>query len=105
MMPKQNKHVEFHKTLSKLQAMLAIKDAQLMANPKPYLEDMENRCAELLQVFDDIENALSSNCVFDYWEDNADHDVLKKPVDVQGEALIRCDAALKVINKYKDGRY
>lgn len=94
--------IEFRQRLAKLQSMLAIRDAQLMSNPKPFLEDMAERCRDLLKVLEDVEYALSPDSVFDYWDANADKTVLKDPGSIQGEAYIRCNKALAVIRNYRN---
>lgn len=93
---------EFRQRLARLQALIAIKDAQLMANPKPYLEDMGKRCHELLTVLDEVERALSPDCVYDFWDENADKAAIPRPTDIQGEAYIRCNKALDVLRKYRN---
>lgn len=93
---------EFRQRLARLQALIAIKDAQLMANPKPHLEDMAKRCHELLTVLDEVEIALSPDCVFDFWDENADKAAIPRPTDIQSEAYIRCNKALDVLRKYRN---
>ncbi len=93
---------EFRQKLSKLQAMLAIKDAQLMANPKPYLEDMAKRCDELLKVLDEVDHALSPDYIFEVWDNHVDKQKVSRPSDIQGEALLRCNKALEVLRNYRD---
>lgn len=95
------KDQEFRQKLARLQALIAIKDAQLMANPKPYLEDMAQRCHELLRVLEDVEYALSPDAVFDFWDANADKKAIPRPIGINGEALIRCNKALAVLHKYR----
>lgn len=87
--------------LARLKAKVAIMDAKVMANPKPHLERMSSQCIELLQVIEDIERALSPDSVFDFWDKSADKDAFPLPVDINGEALIRCNAALAVIREYR----
>lgn len=90
----------FREKLARLHTLIAIKDAQLMANPKPYLEDMSRRCVELLNVLEQVEYALSPELVYDTWE-NGFKNVIPNPIDIQGEALLRCNAALDIIKDYK----
>lgn len=90
--------IEFRQKLARLQAMLAINKAKVLSNPEPFINDLIERCTKLLQVLDDIDYALSPDCAFDW---AMSHEPPIKPVDLQGEALIRCDAALKVINEYR----
>lgn len=92
---------ETREQLAKLRALVAIKDAQVMANPKLYLEDMARMCQELLDVLEAVDRALSPAVVFDYWEENADKDAISSPGDIQGEALIRCNKAREAIRQYR----
>jgi hypothetical protein len=94
---------EFMKTFARLQAVLAINDARLMSNPKPYLENMAKQCNELLAVLHEVEYALSPDCAFDFWDAHADKKAIPRPTDLQGEALIRCNKALEVLRKYNVG--
>ena len=94
----------FKEMLARLQALIIINDARVMTNPKFYLDEMYQRSVELLKVFDEIEYALSSNYVFDYWDCNFNKDIVPRPIDVQGEALIRCNKALEVIGEYRHGK-
>lgn len=96
-------NLEFRKKLAELQSRIAIKEAQIMADPVPYLSAMSNQCNTLLKVIDDIAFALSPDLVFDYWDTNMDKGMVPNPIDVQGEALLRCNAALEVIRKYREG--
>lgn len=96
---------EFRQRLAKMQALLAINDAKLMANPKPCLEEMAKRCNRLLRVLDEVDRALSPDCVFDFWGNHADEYHMSQPSDVNGEALIRCNKALEVLRKYRKERF
>jgi len=86
--------------LAKLQALVAIKDAQVMANPKPYLEELAQECSEIFRVLEEVDRALSPAVVLEYWEENADKKAIPKPDDIQGEALVRCNKARQVIKSY-----
>ena len=87
---------EFRQKLSKIQAQIATKNAMVMADPLRYLNDMSQHCSDLLNVLDKIEYALSPDIVFDIAMDSS-----IKPQDINGEAYIRCTAALKIIREYK----
>ena len=80
---------------AKLTAMLAIQDAQMVANPKPYIKAAYDELYKAQECFEAIERALSPDIVFDVAVEN---DI--RPTDIQGEAYIRCNAALEVIRKY-----
>lgn len=90
---------QFRQDLSRLQALAAIKDAQVMANPQKYLDHMQRHCHELLRVLELVEYALSPDFIFDVWEESD----FPEPTDIQGEALIRCNKALEIITQYKHG--
>jgi len=82
--------------LERLETKIILNDLKVMNNPKKYLDYMITNCVHLLKVLDKIEYALSPSAVFDFSEKN---DI--RVEDVSGEALIRCNAALEVIRKYK----
>lgn len=86
----------FRLDLARLQAALAIADAQVMANPKKYLSRMSRHCVDLLDVLERVEHALSPDIVFDFAEERN-----MRPADINGEALIRCNAAKRVLRDYK----
>ncbi|PHR58787.1 MAG: hypothetical protein COA47_10300 [Robiginitomaculum sp.] len=98
-----NSREEFLQGLASLRAAIITRDCQIRANPLPHLKAMEKRCAELEDLFNKIDYALSPNMVFDTWDTLCDKDVIQRPTDIQGEALIRCNAALKVISDYNKG--
>lgn len=93
---------EFRQKLAEMTAKIAIMDAQLMANPKPYLVAMENYCIDLLETLEKVEYALSPDCVFDFWDENCNKKIIQRPNDIQGEAYIRCTKALEVLQEYRD---
>ena len=88
---------EFREKLARLTALVAIHDAQVMANPKPYLEEMSKQCGKLLKVLEEVEYALSPDFIYDFWENQCDKGAIQRPQDIQGEALIRCNKALEVL--------
>jgi len=90
--------IAFRQKLAELQTRLAIGKAQVLANPEPYLDDLTRRCTDLLKVLEDIDYALSPDCPVDWAQS---HNPPIKPMNLQGEALIRCNAALKVIRDYR----
>jgi hypothetical protein len=87
--------------LARIQTMIAINDARVMSNPKPYLESMLKRCHELMKTLEDVEHALSPDTVFAFWDEHADKKAIPRPIDIQGEALIRCNKALDVLRKHR----
>jgi hypothetical protein len=97
-----NKEEEFRSQVASIAAKIAIKEAQIMANPLKYLESMNKRCNEVLKVLQDVEYALSPDLVFDIWSEGA-FDNQIKPIDIQGEAYLRCNAAKEVLRKYRAG--
>jgi len=90
---------EFHQKLAKLITINAIEEARIKSNTKHYLVDIDKKYIKLLKVLDDIEYALSSDSVFDYWSENKSE--FSNPIDIQGEALIRCNKALKILGEYR----
>lgn len=93
---------QFQSALEKLRYLIAIQDHELIENPKPHLVAMERRCCELMKTLEQIEYALSPDCVFDVWQECFDKSQIPRPIDVQGEALIRCNKALEVIRNYRN---
>ena len=87
------KHLEM---LSTLITRCAVSRAQMLANPEPYLEKMATQMYELDKCLHAVQYALSPDVVFDFAEE---HSIV--PVNsIQGEAHIRCEAALKVIREF-----
>lgn len=94
---------DFRQKLARLQTLIAIRDAQVRADPLKYLREMEGQCVELLKVLDDVKYALSPDCVFDFWQQECDGFQIRRPADIQGEALIRCNKALGILQTYQRG--
>jgi len=88
--------------IAKLQTNIAIKNAQIMANPEPYIIKMQKLCSELFEVLDQVEYALSPDYVFDFWDEQVDKNMIPEPGCLQGEAIIRCNKALEVISTWKN---
>ena len=92
---------EGRNVLSRLVALVAIRDAQVIANPLPYLDQMAAKVTELQELLEAVEYALSPDCVFDFWDKNVDKNAIPRPIDFQGEALLRCDKALSLLQEYR----
>lgn len=84
--------------MAKLMAMAEIREAQIKANPIPYLEKAYEELAAARECFEKIEYALSPDIVFDV---AGESDI--RPTDIQGEAYIRCEKAREVIREYMKG--
>ena len=91
---------EFRMKLAELRTKMIIGDLEVKANPKKYLQEMSAYCNKLLKVLDEVEYALSPDIVFDV-ANNYD----MRPMDIQGEAYIRCNKALEILSKYKREKY
>lgn len=87
--------------LAEIRSALAIKDSQIVANPIPYLNEMSSRTNEILKLLDDVEHALSPDYIFDYWSAYVNKDMIPRPIDLQGEALLRCNKAIELIQNYR----
>ena len=101
-MSETNRETEFRQRVARLLSNLQIRKAQVLPNPEPYLNDLTARCVELVHVLDDTEYALSPDCAADWALSQT------PPIELgnlQGEALIRCSAALDVLCKYRRGEY
>ena len=89
---------EAQNIMARLRTLMAIKDAQIRADPIPHLTMAYDELYRARKCFEEIEYALSPDCVFDVAiESNI------KPVDIQGEAYFRCTKALDVIREYTRG--
>ena len=86
--------------LAKLRSGIAIKEAQIMSNPLPYLKEAERSLSKAREVFEDVDRALSPDIVFDI---AIEHNI--PPMTINGEAYARCEAAKKVIKKYLKGEH
>lgn len=86
----------FHESLATLIAKVATRKAMILANPEPTLDAMAQHIAKLMTVLRDVEYALSPDVVFEVAIEEG-----IKPIDFQGEALVRCDKAQAVISKYR----
>ena len=82
--------------LAQLTAKLATHKAMILADPEPWLDRMAKHIEELLIVLYEVEYALSPDLVFD-----TANEMGIRPVDFHGEALVRCNAALDVLRKYR----
>ena len=91
---------KFRQDLAKLQTAIAIRNAQILSNPMPHLQKMDEHCYKLLRVLDDVKYALSPDYVFDFWDQNCDKKQLQNPMSIQGEALLRCNKALEILDNY-----
>ena len=87
---------DMRELLAQLTAKLATHKAMVLADPEPWLDKMAKHIEELLIVLHKVEYALSPDLVFD-----TANEMGIRPVDFQGEALVRCNAALDVLRKYR----
>jgi len=93
------KDKDFANRLAEFTSKRELARIRILSNPEPYIIDLTKRCGELLHVLRQIEYALSPDMVCDV---AFDMDI--KPIDIQGEALIRCNRAKKLLEDYKHGR-
>ena len=89
--------------LAALMVKLAIRKAQILANPEPVLDEMSAAITELQKTLLAVEDALSPKTIARFWSENCDHSVIRDPGDIQGEALIRIAAAQKVLRGWRYG--
>jgi hypothetical protein len=87
---------EMREMLAQLIAKLAMHKAMVLADPEPWLDKLAKHSGELLAVLREVEYALSPDMVFD-----TANEMGIRPVDFQGEALVRCNKALGVLRKYR----
>ena len=93
------------KALARLTTQLAISNAQISANPFPYIDKLTKELIRLLKVLESVEYALSPDYVFDFWNENDDKSAIRNPIDIRGEALIRCNKALEILRIYSHESY
>lgn len=91
---------ESRHTLARLYAQLAITEAQVLANPKPIIKRLAEENARLLDLVEKVQQALSPECAFDFWDKECDKKTNPWPIDFHGEALLRCKAAKKLISEF-----
>lgn len=91
---------EHKQILAKLEVQLAIRHASIRADPIPLLNTAFHMLARVRKCIDDIDYALSPEVLVD-WGNN--HKPPIQAPDINGEALIRCNAAKKVIRDYLHG--
>ncbi len=87
---------------AELSQKLAKLDFELGNDPKQYLFAIEHAHIDLLETLEKVEYALSPDCIFDFWDENCDKKTIKDPGSIQGEAHIRCQKALEVLQEYRD---
>lgn len=87
---------DFKTQLAELRIKLALSKAKVLSDPEPHINKLMGHCSELLKTMEEIEYALSPDIIFDVAMAN-----VMNPCDIQGEALIRCNEALRIIRKYK----
>jgi len=61
---------QFNQILAKLTTKVAIQKAQVVSNPIPYLEKAGEELVRAQVCFDEIDRALSPDCVFEYGINN-----------------------------------
>lgn len=89
---------------AELSQKLAMLDEELGHDPKQYLFALEHYYIALLETLEQVEHALSPDCVFDFWGQNCNKKIIESAGDIQGEAYIRCQKALEVLQEYRDNK-
>lgn len=87
---------EHRMLLARMQANMAISRAKIEANPWPLIDRLQNEVVGYRVLIAEIERALSPDPV---WEFATQNNI--ELLDVKGEALIRCNAALSVLRQQK----
>lgn len=87
------------KILSQLTAQLAINDARVRSDPLPYLQEAHHLVSETRELLEQLEWVLEGMDSFDMIQDIAPK---MAPVDFNGEALLRCQKALRMIREFKE---
>ena len=95
---------ELRRKRAELSQKLTMLDEELGHDPKQYLFALEHYCIDLLETLEKVEYALSPDYFLDFWDKNCNKKVIERPEDFQGEALIRCDKALEVLQEYRDNK-
>lgn len=89
---------DFRQTLAKLLAAVALQEAQIIADPLPWLKKASDRMTELQQTLLDVETALcDDNWVYD------DATKLGIPVDCYKADTDRIAKARAILSRYING--
>lgn len=84
--------------IAKLRTMIAISEAEVAANPMPYLREAHSSLIEARICFEELERALSPDVV---WEEADNMGV--KPIDFIGGDRVKINKASEVLRKYYSG--
>lgn len=87
---------DFNEKLAKLQSKLLVQRLFILHDPFPVINTLADRCNRMMEAIEEIDRALSPLPVYEFADK---HSIM--PHDIQGEALIRTNAALKVIRDYR----
>lgn len=88
------------KMLAKFLTTLAIKKAQIASNPFPYLKKADRELGDSIRCMDNVIHALTgTDSIMDFAQS---HNL--KPEEIEGQALIRINAALEIIKEYENVR-
>lgn len=90
---------DFKSTLDRLRYLIAIAERDVIENPLPHLQKAEKQMQEIMDLLEKVDYALSPDYVYDVWEEEY-KDSGMRPMDIQGEALFRCNKAKKLIAEY-----
>ena len=87
--------------MARLRSQIAISDARMRSDPLPYLQEAHGLLSEAHGLLQDLEWVLDGMDSFDMISDIAP-DI--KPIDFNGEALLRCQKAKKMIRDFQAKR-
>ena len=90
------KRSDYAQILARLRTAIALQQAKIRADPIPVLEKAEAQMAKQHHLLSQIHDALvGSDLIFDVAEQFGIH-----PTNINGEAYIRNQAALKLLSDY-----
>ena len=90
------KRADHARILARLRAVIALQQAKIRADPIPVLEKAEAQMVKQHHLLSQIHDALvGSDLIFDAAEQFGIH-----PTNINGEAYIRNQAALKLLSDY-----
>ena len=84
--------------MARLQSQVAIQDARVRSDPVPYLQEAHALVSEARTLLQDLKWVLDGLDSFDMIQEIAP---LMEPKDFNGEALLRCQKAHKMIRAFE----
>ena len=87
-----------NKIMARLQTQMAMQDARIRSDPLPYLQEAHRMVSEAHALLGELEWILGGHTTFDLIMEIAP---IMKPIDFNGEALLRISEARKMIREFQ----